>query len=163
EPCAAEEHLAGGTPLGRTRDARARPHRRDLPRALRALPHGCHRARHLRALLPRPASCSARGPRIATELRQGRGHAVARAIGLALVRCLPPGDRTRTFRHVMASLAFPDGFVWGTATAAHQVEGGNWNNDWWAWEHMAGSPCVEPSADACDHYHRYPEDVRLLA
>ena len=34
-----------------------------------------------------------------------------------------------------ADRAFPDGFVWGTATAAHQVEGGNWNNDWWAWEH----------------------------
>src|SRR5215213_11873944 len=33
---------------------------------------------------------------------------------------------------------FPDGFVWGTATAAHQVEGGNWNNDWWAWEHTPG-------------------------
>ena len=31
-----------------------------------------------------------------------------------------------------AGRAFPDGFVWGTATAAHQVEGGNWNNDWWA-------------------------------
>lgn len=57
---------------------------------------------------------------------------------------------------------FPDGFVWGTATAAHQVEGGNWNNDWWAWEHTPGSPCVEPSGDACDHYHRYPDDVRLL-
>ena len=27
--------------------------------------------------------------------------------------------------------AFPDGFSWGTATAAHQIEGGNWNNDWW--------------------------------
>ena len=26
---------------------------------------------------------------------------------------------------------FPDGFTWGTATAAHQIEGGNWNNDWW--------------------------------
>ena len=63
----------------------------------------------------------------------------------------------------MPSLAFPDGFVWGTATAAHQVEGGNWNNDWWAWEHMPDTPCVEPSADACDHYHRYPDDVRLLA
>ena len=63
----------------------------------------------------------------------------------------------------MPSLAFPDGFVWGTATAAHQVEGGNWNNDWWAWEHMPETPCVEPSADACDHYHRYPDDVRLLA
>jgi len=58
---------------------------------------------------------------------------------------------------------FPDGFVWGTATAAHQVEGGNWNNDWWAWEHTPGSPCNEPSGDACDHYHRYPDDLRLLA
>lgn len=57
---------------------------------------------------------------------------------------------------------FPDGFSWGTATAAHQVEGGNWNNDWWAWEHTPGSPCVEPSGDACDHYHRYPDDLKLL-
>jgi beta-glucosidase len=62
----------------------------------------------------------------------------------------------------MSATGFPDGFVWGTATAAHQVEGGNWNNDWWAWEHTPGSPCREPSADACDHYHRYPDDLRLL-
>jgi beta-glucosidase len=59
-------------------------------------------------------------------------------------------------------LRFPDGFVWGTATAAHQVEGNNWNNDWWAWEHDPESPCREPSGDACDHYHRYPDDLRLL-
>jgi len=59
--------------------------------------------------------------------------------------------------------AFPDGFLWGTATAAHQVEGGNWNNDWWAWEHQPGSGCAEPSGDACDHWHRWPEDVRMLA
>ncbi|MBM3694557.1 MAG: glycosyl hydrolase family protein [Actinobacteria bacterium] len=58
---------------------------------------------------------------------------------------------------------FPGGFLWGTATAAHQVEGGNWNNDWWAWEHDPASPCVEPSGDACDHYHRYLEDLGLLA
>jgi beta-glucosidase len=58
---------------------------------------------------------------------------------------------------------FPEGFVWGTATAAHQVEGNNWNNDWWVWEHEPESPCVEPSGDACDHYHRYPDDLRLLA
>jgi beta-glucosidase len=58
---------------------------------------------------------------------------------------------------------FPAGFVWGTATAAHQVEGGNWNNDWWAWEHTPGSPCEEPSGDACDHFHRWPDDVALLA
>jgi beta-glucosidase len=60
------------------------------------------------------------------------------------------------------SRAFPEGFRWGTATAAHQVEGNNVNNDWWEWEHRAESVCVEPSGDACDHYHRYPEDIRLL-
>jgi beta-glucosidase len=58
---------------------------------------------------------------------------------------------------------FPDGFSWGTATAAHQVEGGNWNNDWWVWEHNPESPCVEPSGDACDHWSRYPDDIALLA
>ena len=61
------------------------------------------------------------------------------------------------------SRSFPNGFQWGTATAAHQVEGGNWNNDWWAWEHADGTPCVEPSGDACDQYHRYEDDIRLLA
>jgi beta-glucosidase len=58
---------------------------------------------------------------------------------------------------------FPDGFVWGTATAAHQVEGGNWNNDWWAWEHSPGSPCAEPSGDACDSWNRWEDDVALVA
>ena len=63
----------------------------------------------------------------------------------------------------MPDRGFPAAFRWGTATAAHQVEGGNWNNDWWAWEHTPGSPCQEPSGDACDHYHRYPDDLDLLA
>ena len=60
-------------------------------------------------------------------------------------------------------ISFPDGFLWGTATAAHQVEGGNWNNDWWVWEHDPQSRCVEPSGDACDHFYRYPQDIKLLA
>ena len=51
----------------------------------------------------------------------------------------------------------------GRSTAAHQVEGGNANNDWWAWEHAAGTPAVEPSGDAIDQYHRYAEDFALLA
>jgi beta-glucosidase len=58
---------------------------------------------------------------------------------------------------------FPSDFTWGVATAAHQVEGGNWNSDWWAWEHAPGSPCIEPSGDACDQWHRWPDDVALLA
>jgi beta-glucosidase len=57
----------------------------------------------------------------------------------------------------------PDGFLWGTATAAHQIEGGNWNNDWWAWEHAEGTPCKEPSGDACDSWNRWEEDVDLVA
>ncbi len=58
---------------------------------------------------------------------------------------------------------FPEGFRWGTATAAHQIEGGNWNNDWWRWEHTPGSGCREPSGDACDSYHRWEEDADLVA
>jgi beta-glucosidase len=59
--------------------------------------------------------------------------------------------------------SFPGGFVWGTATAAHQIEGGNWNNDWWAWEHDPASPCAEPSGDACDSWNRWEEDIALVA
>jgi beta-glucosidase len=59
--------------------------------------------------------------------------------------------------------AFPPGFRWGAATAAHQIEGGNTNNDWWRWEHDPASRCSESSGDACDSWHRWPEDVDLLA
>jgi len=59
--------------------------------------------------------------------------------------------------------AFPAGFLWGAAVGAHQVEGGNTNSDWWWWEHAPGTPCVEPSGDACDFYHRYRDDIAMLA
>lgn len=58
---------------------------------------------------------------------------------------------------------FPKGFLWGTATAAHQVEGNNVNSDVWVMEHVPKTPYVEPSGDACDHYHRYRSDIALLA
>jgi beta-glucosidase len=63
----------------------------------------------------------------------------------------------------MVATSFPDGFRWGTATAAHQIEGGNTNNDWWRWEHAPGSGVVEPSGDACDSWHRWSEDVEIVA
>ncbi|HMK62733.1 MAG TPA: family 1 glycosylhydrolase [Acidimicrobiales bacterium] len=61
------------------------------------------------------------------------------------------------------TLEFPTGFVWGVASAAHQVEGGNTNNDWWDWEHDPRSGCPASSGDACDSFHRWPEDVDLVA
>ncbi len=57
---------------------------------------------------------------------------------------------------------FPDGFAWGTATASHQIEGGNWNNDWWRFEHREGTNVAEPSGDACDAWHRWPLDADVV-
>ncbi|GAA5078242.1 beta-glucosidase [Thermocatellispora tengchongensis] len=59
--------------------------------------------------------------------------------------------------------SFPDGFLWGAATAAHQVEGNNVNNDQWQFELSAAEHGVQFSGDAVDGYHRYEEDMRLLA
>jgi beta-glucosidase len=62
----------------------------------------------------------------------------------------------------MSTATFPDGFLWGAASAAHQIEGGNVNNDWWRFEHAPGTPCAVSSGDACDSWHRWPEDLDLL-
>jgi beta-glucosidase len=61
------------------------------------------------------------------------------------------------------AIEFPVGFRWGTATAAHQIEGGNVNNDWWRWEHTPGSGVAEPSGRACDSWNRWKEDADLVA
>ncbi len=58
---------------------------------------------------------------------------------------------------------FPADFLWGTATAAHQVEGNNTNSDFWVMEHVPETVFAEPSGDAIDHFYRYPEDIALLA
>jgi beta-glucosidase len=59
--------------------------------------------------------------------------------------------------------SFPKGFLWGTASAAHQVEGDNRNSDWWEFERQPGRIANGDTSEvACDHYHRYREDFRLL-
>ncbi len=63
----------------------------------------------------------------------------------------------------MQEFTFPKDFLWGAATAAHQVEGNNINSESWVLEHLPGTIYAEPSGDACDHYHRYPSDIALLA
>ena len=60
-------------------------------------------------------------------------------------------------------MQFDKNFFLGAATAAHQVEGGNIHSDYWAQEHMVHTDFLEPSGDAVDHYHRYAEDIRLMA
>ena len=60
-------------------------------------------------------------------------------------------------------VTFPDGFLWGVATAAHQVEGANVSSDAWLMEHLPGSMYREPSGDAVDFYHRYPDDIAVVA
>jgi beta-glucosidase len=63
----------------------------------------------------------------------------------------------------MTETTFPAGFLWGAATAGHQVEGGNLNADIWPVEWSPNSHFVEPSGDACDHYHRYRDDIELMS
>ncbi len=58
---------------------------------------------------------------------------------------------------------FPQGFLWGTASAGHQVEGGNRNSDWWEFERQPGRIAGGDTSEiANDHYHRYREDFALL-
>jgi beta-glucosidase len=62
------------------------------------------------------------------------------------------------------TLEFPDGFLWGAATSAHQVEGANDNNDWWDWEQTPGHiQNGDTSAVACDWWkgERYRADFDL--
>lgn len=57
------------------------------------------------------------------------------------------------------TLSFPQGFFWGTATSAHQVEGNNIYSDWWKAEQEGKVP--HKSQRACDSYNRYEEDFDL--
>ncbi|MAF36850.1 beta-glucosidase [archaeon] len=74
-----------------------------------------------------------------------------------------PGQVDRVMRSKLRhhkTLQFPRGFLWGAATSAHQVEGNNIHNDWWAWE--KSSKKHPDSNSACDSYNRYHEDFNLV-
>lgn len=62
-------------------------------------------------------------------------------------------------KHDHATLKFPDGFFWGAATSAHQVEGNNIHNDWWEWEQSR--PEHLRSGKACDQYNLYEQDFDM--
>ncbi|MFJ6644520.1 GH1 family beta-glucosidase [Streptomyces sp. NPDC091290] len=62
---------------------------------------------------------------------------------------------------------FPDGFLWGVSTSAHQIEGAADLRERSVWDAFTAEPGRVKDAStaevACDHYHRYREDVALLA
>lgn len=57
---------------------------------------------------------------------------------------------------------FPDGFLWGSATAGHQIEGDNFNSQNYRSELQHPEYYEEPSGKACNSWEMYPEDVELL-
>ncbi len=67
------------------------------------------------------------------------------------------------------AVSFPQGFIWGAATAAYQIEGaatadGRGISIWDTFSHQPGKVRGGDTGDvACDSYHRYPEDVALMA
>src|SRR3712207_8768215 len=64
---------------------------------------------------------------------------------------------------------FSEGFVWGTATASYQIEGavdedGRGASIWDTFSHTPGKVYRGDTGDiACDHYHRFEEDLDLMA
>ncbi len=58
------------------------------------------------------------------------------------------------------TLKFPRGFLWGTATSSHQVEGDNKYNDWWAWENASKHHLK--SGKATNQYKLYKKDIALM-
>ncbi|XP_041468729.1 lactase-phlorizin hydrolase-like [Lytechinus variegatus] len=70
-------------------------------------------------------------------------------------------------RDTLISGQFPDGFAWGSATSAYQVEGG-WNEDgkgesiWDTFSHEGRIYNNQTGDVACDSYHKYTEDVQLV-
>ena len=86
-----------------------------------------------------------------------------RLAGGAVVALSACNSSPKAEEEAPVSVKFPKGFLWGSATSAHQVEGNNVNSDMWMLEHLPGTIFAEPSGDASDQYHRYREDIALLA
>lgn len=84
-------------------------------------------------------------------------------MAMAQVRAVAAFSSIRAIALTNHPRAFPDTFLWGAATAAHQVEGGNWNNDCWALEQAKPSIFAEPSGDAVDQWNRFEDDMAVLA
>jgi beta-glucosidase len=92
--------------------------------------------------------------------------------GLGTTAAMLPGAveaATKSAAIKPAEARFPEGFWWGAATASYQVEGGAADGGrkpsvWDTFSHTKGRTRNGDTGDvACDHYHRYVDDVKLMA
>ena len=65
--------------------------------------------------------------------------------------------------HKMPEFTFPENFLWGSGSAAHQIEGDNIRNQWWHMEHAGNTPSIKvPSGKACNSWQMLDDDLQLL-
>jgi beta-glucosidase len=108
------------------------------------------------------------------DRRKFLGSSIAAASGAILAQAnastfdSPQGFRPDSTPAAQSTAQFPDGFLWGMATASYQVEGA-WNEDgkgesiWDRYAHGVGHIKGGDTGDvACDHYHLYKQDIALL-
>jgi beta-glucosidase len=76
----------------------------------------------------------------------------------AAISVAPAFARSQSKR---VSRNFPAGFLWGAATAGHQIEGGNSNSDTWFLENIKPTVFAEPSLDAANSFNLWPQDMDL--
>jgi beta-glucosidase len=87
---------------------------------------------------------------------------VLQAVSLAALGGLAGGATSAQATTPTASaVRFPRRFLWGVATAGHQVEGNNTNADLWLLENVKPSIFVEPSGDACNSFELWATDLDL--
>ena len=91
-----------------------------------------------------------------------RRHVLAACLGTFLPSVLRAGASAD-------EIMFPEDFIWGASTSSYQIEGaveadGRGKSIWDVYSHMPGRTKSGDTGDiACDHYHRWPEDIELLS
>ena len=79
-----------------------------------------------------------------------------------------PASRGRTGEKMDKNYEFPQGFLWGSATSAYQIEGavnedGRGPSIWDRFSHTRGTISDSSNGDtATDHYHLYKEDIQVM-
>jgi len=92
----------------------------------------------------------------------------SRAMSAMKRQASPHGAESKKQVTESATLTFPDGFLWGSATAAYQIEGAahEGGRSSCIWDTFSRTPGKVKNGDtgevACDHYHRFKEDVKMM-